>query len=74
MVWPLLDTATRRWQQLPDPPAAGIAAKAIDMAWTRDGRLVSRARPIHVPADRRDETPGSTPARALPSPAKQTFA
>lgn len=36
----LLNTATRRWQHLPDLPAADIAAKAIDMAWTRDGRLV----------------------------------
>ena len=36
----LLNTATRRWQHLPDLPAADIAAKATDMAWTGDGRLV----------------------------------
>ena len=36
----LLDTATRRWQHLPDLPAADIAAKATDLAWTGDGRLV----------------------------------
>jgi len=36
----LLHTATRRWQHLPDLPAADIAAKAIDLAWTGDGRLV----------------------------------
>lgn len=36
----LLNTATRRWQHLPDLPAADIAAKATDMAWTPDGRLV----------------------------------
>ena len=36
----LLHTATRRWQHLPDLPAADVAAKAIDMAWTGDGRLV----------------------------------
>jgi hypothetical protein len=36
----LLDTVTRRWQHLPDLPAADIAAKDIDLAWTRDGRLV----------------------------------
>ena len=38
-VW-LLDTASRRWQHLPDLPAADIAAKATNMAWTGDGRLV----------------------------------
>jgi hypothetical protein len=36
----LLDTATRRWRHLPDLPAADVAAKGTDMAWTRDGRLV----------------------------------
>jgi hypothetical protein len=36
----LLDTVTRRWQHLPDLPAADIATKATDMAWTGDGRLV----------------------------------
>jgi hypothetical protein len=36
----LLDTATRRWQHLPDLPAADVAAKATDLAWTGDGRLV----------------------------------
>ena len=36
----LLDTATHRWRHLPDLPAADIAAKATDMAWTGDGRLV----------------------------------
>ena len=36
----LLNTATRRWQHLPDLPAADIAAKATDMAWTGDGRLI----------------------------------
>jgi len=36
----LLHAATRRWQHLPDLPAADIAAKATDMAWTGDGRLV----------------------------------
>ena len=36
----LLDTATRRWQHLPDLPATDIAAKATDLAWTREGRLV----------------------------------
>ena len=36
----LLDTASRRWRHLPDLPAADIAAKAVDMAWTGDGRLV----------------------------------
>jgi len=36
----LLDTISRRWQHLPDFPAADIAAKATDLAWTRDGRLV----------------------------------
>jgi hypothetical protein len=36
----LLHTATRRWQHLPDLPAADIAAKATDLAWTGDGRLV----------------------------------
>jgi hypothetical protein len=36
----LLDTATRRWRHLPDLPASDIAAKATDMAWTPDGRLV----------------------------------
>jgi hypothetical protein len=36
----LLNTATRRWQHLPDLPAADIAAKATDLAWTGDGRLV----------------------------------
>jgi hypothetical protein len=36
----LLNTATRRWRHLPDLPAADVVAKAIDMAWTRDGRLV----------------------------------
>ena len=36
----LLDIVTRRWQHLPDLPAADIAAKDIDLAWARDGRLV----------------------------------
>ena len=36
----LLHTASRRWQHLPDLPAADVAAKATDLAWTRDGRLV----------------------------------
>ena len=36
----LLHAATRRWQHLPDLPAADIAAKATDLAWTGDGRLV----------------------------------
>lgn len=36
----LLNAATRRWRHLPDLPAADIAAKATDMAWTRDGRLI----------------------------------
>ena len=36
----LLNTATRRWQHLPDLPTADIAAKATDLAWTGDGRLV----------------------------------
>ena len=30
----------RRWRRLPDLPAADVAAKATDMAWTPDGRLV----------------------------------
>jgi hypothetical protein len=36
----LLDTISRRWQHLPDLPAADVVAKATDLAWTRDGRLV----------------------------------
>jgi hypothetical protein len=36
----LLNTISRRWQHLSDLPAADIAAKATDLAWTRDGRLV----------------------------------
>ena len=36
----MLNTASRRWQHLPDLPAADIAAKATDLAWARDGRLV----------------------------------
>jgi hypothetical protein len=36
----LLNTASRRWQHLPDLPAADVAVKATDLAWTRDGRLV----------------------------------
>jgi hypothetical protein len=36
----LLNTATRRWQHLPDLPAADIAAKATDLARTGDGRLL----------------------------------
>ena len=36
----LLDTVGRRWRHLPDLPAADVAAKATDMAWTPDGRLV----------------------------------
>ena len=36
----LLDTISRRWQHLPDFPAADVVAKATDLAWTRDGRLV----------------------------------
>jgi hypothetical protein len=36
----LLNTASRRWRHLPDLPAADIAAKATDLAWARDGRLV----------------------------------
>ena len=44
----LLHTATRRWQHLPDLPAADVAAKATDLAWTRDGRLVVlTATPTH---------------------------
>jgi hypothetical protein len=36
----LLDTISRRWQHLPDLPAADLVAKATDLAWTGDGRLV----------------------------------
>jgi hypothetical protein len=36
----LLHTASGRWEHLPGFPAAGVAAKTTDMAWTRDGRLV----------------------------------
>jgi hypothetical protein len=44
----LLNTATRRWQHLPDLPAADIAAKTTDLAWTGDGRLVVlTATPTH---------------------------
>jgi len=32
--------ATRHWQHLPDLPASDVAAKATDMIWTGDGRLV----------------------------------
>jgi hypothetical protein len=35
----LLDTTTRRWQQLPDMPA-DVALKFTSMNWTGDGRLV----------------------------------
>ena len=36
----LLDTIGRRWQHLPDFPAADVVAKATDLAWTGDSRLV----------------------------------
>ena len=36
----LLDIISRRWEHLPDFPAADVVAKATDLAWTRDGRLV----------------------------------
>ena len=36
----LLDIISRRWQHLPDFPAADVVAKATDLAWTGDGRLV----------------------------------
>jgi hypothetical protein len=36
----LLDAISRRWQHLPDFPAADVVAKATDLAWTGDGRLV----------------------------------
>ena len=39
----LLDTATRRWRQLPDMPAE-VALKFTSMSWTGDGRLVFLAR------------------------------
>jgi hypothetical protein len=39
----LLDTATRRWRQLPDMPAE-VALKFTGMSWTGDGRLVFLAR------------------------------
>ncbi|MCA1706932.1 MAG: hypothetical protein LC808_28180, partial [Actinobacteria bacterium] len=35
----LLDTTTRRWQQLPGMPAH-IAPKTTHVEWTADGRLV----------------------------------
>jgi hypothetical protein len=35
----LLDTTTRRWQQLPDMPA-DVALKFTTMSWTGDSRLV----------------------------------
>jgi len=35
----LLDTATRRWQHLPEMPAS-LSPKATDVQWTADGRMV----------------------------------
>lgn len=35
----LLDTATRRWQHLPDMPAH-VVPKTTDVEWTADGRVV----------------------------------